>query len=103
MKYAAINRATSGELVAAVTGKRIRVLSYLFSVATTTTVRFDSAATPLTGAMTATAGNAFPSPSPINLPGGSVGQMQTEPGEALNVTLGAGVQISGHLVYEEVR
>lgn len=103
MKYAVINRNTSGELVAAVTGKRIRVLSYLFSMAVATTVRFDSATTALTGAMTTIAGQPFVSPSPINLPGGSVGQFQTEPGEALNVTLGAGQQISGHLVYEEVR
>lgn len=103
MKFAVINRATSGELIAAVAGKRIRVLAYLFSVATTTTVRFDSAATALTGAMTANAGVPFHAAIGQQSVQGAMGILQTEPGEALNVTLGAGVQISGHIVYEEVQ
>lgn len=103
MKFAVIDRATSGEIVAAVSGKRIRVLSYLFSVATTTTVRFDSASTALTGAMTANAGVPFNAPQGPNTQQGAMGVLQTERGEAFNVTLGAAVQISGHLLYEETQ
>ena len=102
MKFEVINRASSGEVVAAVAGKRIRVLSYLFSAAALVTVRWDSATTPLSGAMSAAAGTPFSAPQGPISAGGTMGIMQTERGEALNLTLGGAVQVSGHLVYEEV-
>lgn len=98
MPNVVISKATSGsgELVAAVTGKRIRVHGYVYETTTAVTVTFLTAATGLTGAM----------------PGGSNtvvasgwnpdGWFETAVSEALNISLGGNVQVSGHLYYSIV-
>lgn len=95
VKRVAVSRATTGELIAAVTGKAIRVVGGCLFVASSVTVRLDSASTGLTGAMSMIVG------VPLRL-ANDVGEIQTVAGEALNVTLGTGVQISGWLLYQEI-
>jgi hypothetical protein len=82
-------------LVAAVAGKRIRVLAlYLMSVGSVL-VRFESATggTALTGQMT-TAANVN-----ISMPYNPAGWFQTIAGELLNLELSAAVSVDGCLVY----
>lgn len=88
-----VDRATSGELIALVAGAPLRVYALTLSVATTTTVKFQSGSTDLTGAMTLNAG------VPLVLPFNRMGWLETASGEALNVALGAGVQVSGTITY----
>lgn len=96
--YAVISGATNGNntLVAAITSRRIRVLSLFLMSAGTVTLTFQSAAagTALSGAIALTAQSGF------TLPYNPVGWFQTVAGELLNMALGAGVQVSGVLVYQ---
>jgi len=100
VKYAIIDAATSGDntIVTAVTGKRIRVLSYVLVSAGTVTARFESGAggTALTGQMT-TAAN-----SVISAPYNPHGHFQTAEGALLNLELSGAVSVDGHITYEEV-
>ena len=96
-KQAIFNLGTSGELVAAVEGKKIRVLGFFFVCTGAVTVVFKSATTALTGVMSFGA-NAVAS--------AQAGRNESEPflfetvaGEALNVTLGGSVQVSGTINY----
>lgn len=101
MKYAVIDLAASGTVVAAVTGKRIRVVSYVLSAAGAVAITWKSGTTALSGAMTLATGIPLCAAPPEALFGGLGGQLQTEPGEALNLTLSGAVQVSGHLIYDE--
>lgn len=101
MKYAVINASASGSntVVAAVTGKRIRVLSYVMIAAGDVTVTWRSASTAISGPMAlATNGGAAPGSGQM-APVGLFGQFQTEAGEALNMNLSAAVAVGGHLTY----
>lgn len=103
MKFAKIDLAASGDLVAAVSGKKIRVLSYLIVSAGSVTAKFQSAAsTDLTGAMSLVVGvpNACDHAPPVH--GMPTGYFETSQGEKLNLVLSSGVQVSGHLTYVEV-
>lgn len=97
-KRAIIDGATSGDntLVAAVTGKRIRVLA-LFSIMTGTavTIRFESGAggTALTGQMQPTQGGGFV------LPYNPLGWFETAAGELLNMELSGAQSVDGVLNY----
>lgn len=101
VKRAAIDGATNGDntLVAAVAGKKIRVLA-LFAIMTGTsvTIRFESGAggTALTGQMTPTQGGGFV------LPYCPVGWFETTAGALLNMELGGAQSVDGVLVYTEV-
>lgn len=97
IKQAKISLAASGDLVAAVAGKSIRVLAYSIVAAGAVTAKFQSGgATDLTGAMSMITG------TPL-APGESLaGHFQTVAGEKLNLVLGSSVQVSGHLTYQEV-
>lgn len=97
-KYALIDANSSGntQIVAAVSGKRIRVVAYAVVASGTVNVRFRSgSSTNLTGVMRLVeAGgiaHAFEG-----------GLFQTDVGEALNINLSANVQVGGYLVYEEI-
>lgn len=98
VKFAAISASTSGDntLVAAVTGKKIRVLNYVLVVASSVIARFESSAggTALSGQMTLAAGVASAY--------APTGVLETAEGELLNLELGGAVQVSGHLSYIEV-
>lgn len=99
-KFAIIDAATSGDntLVAAVAGKKIRVLALVLISAGTVTARFESGAggTALSGQMTLAVNTGF------TLPFNPVGWMQTADGTLLNLELSAAVSVDGVLVYIEV-
>lgn len=100
VKFAAISGATSGNntVVAAVSGKKIRVLSYVLNSVTAVAVRFESDAdgTALTGVMSLGATSVLASGfNPF-------GHFETVAGELLNMELGGAVQVSGHLTYVEI-
>lgn len=95
---AVIDGATSGDntLVAAVTGKKIRVLSLLaIMTGTAVTIRFESAAggTALTGQMQPAAGGGF------CLPHNPYGWFETISGELLNMELSGAQSVDGVLTY----
>jgi hypothetical protein len=100
VKRAAIDGATSGNntLVAAVTGKKIRVLAlFVTMTGTAVTIRFEDGAggTALTGQMGPTAGQT------IVLPFNPVGWFETSDATLLNMELSGGQSVDGSLVYIE--
>ena len=99
VKYAFLDATDSGdtELVAAVTGKKIRVLRCIFIATTAVTAKLRSATTPITAGfpLGATAGFVMSSDD-------SYGWCETVAGQALNVNLGAAVATGVNVVYEEV-
>jgi len=100
VKRAAIDAATSGNntLVAAVSGKKIRVLA-LFATMTgsAVTIRFEDGAggTALTGQMGPTSGQT------IVLPFNPVGWFETSAATLLNMELSGAQSVDGVLVYIE--
>lgn len=104
MKFAAINASASGSnaIVAAVTGKRIRVVSYVIVAAGAVTATWQSASTALSGPMSLASSGGASASVGILAPGGAYGLFQTEAGEALNLSLGGAVTVAGHLCYIEV-
>jgi len=107
IKYAKIDCASAAAagntLVAAVTGKKIRVLGLFVVLAEATTVKFYSGAantgTALTGAISVddTSGFVLPKSDSPN-----IGYLETVAGEALTLLLGAAKQASGAMTYCEV-
>ncbi len=97
-KFAKIDLAATGTLVAAVAGKKIRVLALQMAAAGAVTVQAKSAAggTALTGAISLATGVAHV------LPFNPVGWFETVAAELLELALGGAVQVSGSLVYVEV-
>lgn len=98
-KFAVIAASSSGDntLIAAVTGKKIRVVEYMLVAAGTVSVKFRSGATPdLTGAMPMVANS--------SLVGGycPVGMFETVAGLPLTLNLSGAVAVTGHLTYIEV-
>jgi hypothetical protein len=100
VKFAKIDTATSGNntIVAAVSGRKIRVVAACVHAAGNVTVKFQSGAsgTDLTGAMTVTA------TGPIQLMYCQFGHFETAAGSLLNMVLGGVVQVSGWVAYVEV-
>lgn len=100
IKYAVIDHAVSGNnmLVTAVTGKKIRVLSYAFIVAAAVTVRFESGAdgTALTGQMQ------FAANGGISCPFNEAGWFETGVSALLNLELSGAISVDGHLSYIEI-
>jgi hypothetical protein len=99
-KYAPIDVATSGNntLVAAVSGKRIRVLAAILISAGSVNVRFESGAdgAALSGQMALTANSGF------TMPYNPAGWFESVAGALLNLELSAAVSVDGFLVYAEV-
>lgn len=100
-KFAKIDAASSGDntIVAAVTGKKIRVIKYSLVCAGAVTVTFASAAgtgTKLTGTMS------FAANGGIADGFCPAGHFETAAGALLNMSLGGAVQVSGSLTYIEV-
>lgn len=94
IKRAKVDLAASGDLIAAVSGKKIRVLALAVKFATSTTLKLQSGgSTDLTGAMTGTDFAWGWNPA---------GWVQTASGEKLNAVMGSSVQLSGTIVYVEV-
>lgn len=98
LKYAVVNVSSSGAntVVAAVTGKRIKVFSYVLVATTAVTVEW----------RTATTSAGLMAPMPLGANGGisaigtpEVPLFQTVAGELLGLQLGGAVQVSGHIGY----
>jgi len=97
VKFVAIDEASSGASaqIAAVTGKRIRVMSFFMVAAGAVGVKFQSATTDLTGVMSLAANGGISTTSHSGL-------FETAAGEALNINLSAAVQVSGSMAYVEL-
>ena len=95
---AVIDYSTSGDktVVAAVVGKAIMVLQYELTVGGDVTLTWKSASTKISGGMPYKEGGGISSPF---IP---IGIRQTAAGEALVLTISAGVQVGGSLKYVEV-
>lgn len=98
----AIAASSSGanELVAAVAGRRIRVIAYKLSFSGSVNAKFQSGSTDLTGLIYGVAAKDSDS---VNLPqpvAGPLPQFATAPGEALNLNLSAGTAVGGYVVYD---
>lgn len=96
-QFAAIDAATSGDntIVAAVSGKKIRVLGFFLVSGGTVTARFESDAggDALTGQMTLAVNvEVAPGYNPA-------GWFETNAGELLNLELSGAVSVDGALVY----
>lgn len=100
VKQAVIDAATSGNntLVAAVTGKRIRVISFFFIVAGAVTVRFESG----TDGVKRTGVMSFAANGGIAVAPNYDGWFETAASTLLNMELGGAVQVSGALTYQEI-
>ena len=102
MKFAAISASSSGDntVVAAVTGKKIRVLNYTAIAAGSVSITWKSgASTSLSGAMPLAAnGGAAPSAG-AQTPIGQIPLFETAQGEALVLGLSGAVLVAGHLTY----
>lgn len=98
LKYAVIDTATLGDntIVAAVTGKRLIVLTYTIVTGGAVALRWKSAANSLSGAMSFAANGGVAPAGTVEAP-----LLQTNPGEALVLNLGAAIQTSGHITYIE--
>ena len=97
VKQAVINEngIATHEIVAAVADKSIRIIALMFTVAGPVNITFQSAATPLTGAMEFADSGGLTHES-------QDGIMWTQPGEAFNLAADAAVLISGVVTYIEV-
>jgi hypothetical protein len=99
VKFAVIDDASSGDntIVAGVTDKKIRVLSYTLVSSGTVTARFESGAsgTAKTGQMNLVANSVVSAAS-------SDGLFETAASALLNLELSSGVSVDGHLSYIEV-
>ena len=97
-KFDKIDAATSGDntIIAAVAGKKIRVLQYTLVCVAATDITWKSGATARSGVMS------IASNSGISTPYSSDGLLETAVGEALNLNLSAANQTSGTIVYCEV-
>lgn len=98
IKFVAIAASASGDnaLVAAITGKRIRVHGFTLSFAGTANAKFQSAASDLTGLYYGVAN------TQVQASYSEEGLFQTAVGEALELNLSAAIAVGGHLVYSEV-
>lgn len=98
-KFAVISESSSGnnEVVAAVSGKKIRVLQWIVSASAAVNFKWRTASTDITGLFYASAAGAGA--------GGAfcpVGHFETADDEALNLNLSGAVAVGGSVVYVEI-
>lgn len=104
MIYAKVDVSTSGDstIVAAVPERKIRVITYVLASDTNTKIKFKSESTDLTGPMSLGAySNIFNGNTDL-MPGGLIGVMETQPGEALILNSTVAAAVGGHIVYKEI-
>lgn len=95
VKKALISLAATGDVVAAVTGKKIRVVEFCIVAAGAVTANFESGTTDITGVMSLITGVPVFGNTPF-------GCFETAAGAALRLTLGGSVQVSGWVNYQEL-
>lgn len=101
IKFAVIAAASSGDntVVAAVTGKRIHVLSYVIVAAAAVSVKWKSGASVDESGVMALAANGG-----VVVPAIAPGQgewLVTDPGQALVLNLSGAISVGGHISYFE--
>lgn len=100
VQFLAVDVAASGDntLVAAVTGKKIRVVAFVLVAAGTVTARFESGAggTALTGQMSMAVN------TQISAPYNPAGWFETAAAALLNLELSGAVSVDGFLAYVTV-
>ena len=101
VKYKAVNISSSGAnaLIAAVTGKKIRVLALQAQAITAVSFNLESATTDISGVMALGAAGIGGVTLPMSFP---YGWCETAEGVALNGTLSSGVAVGVTIVYVEV-
>jgi hypothetical protein len=105
MKFAVISASSSGDnaIVAAVTGKKIRVTSYVLSFSGSVNAKWRSGTTDLSGLLYGAAAAVVEcGPTDSDLRGQRPGHLETARGEALNLNLSGATAVGGHLTYEEI-
>jgi hypothetical protein len=104
MNYAKVDVSTSGDstIVAAVPERKIRVITYVLASDTNTKIKFKSASNDLTGPMAIGAYSNIYNGNTDLMPGGLIGVLETEPGEALVLNSTVAAAIGGHIVYKEI-
>ena len=97
VQYAPINATTSGDtqIVAGVSGKRIRVIAYAVIANATVSIKFRSGTTDITGSMRIVEGGGIAHAY-------DGGLFQTAVGQPLNINLSANATVGGYVVYREV-
>lgn len=99
-KFAAIAASSSGDntLVAAVSAKKIRVLSYTLVAAGAVTCRFEDGA----GGTAKSGQMSLPANGILSVQFSAVGHFETTANTLLNLELGGAVSVAGHVCYVEV-
>jgi len=97
VQYATISATTSGDtqIVAAVSGKRIRVIAYAVVASATVNIKFRSGTTDITGSMRVVESGGIAHAY-------DGGLFQTAVGQALNINLSANATVGGYVVYREI-
>jgi hypothetical protein len=97
MPNAVVSAASSGAnvVIAAVTGKRIKVIAYVLKTKAAVDVKWQSAATDVTGLMGLNSTDSGIVVPPSELSGWWTGGV----GEALNLNLSGAVAVGGHVTY----
>lgn len=95
MNHVKISTSSSGntELIAAVTGRKIRVISYVIVCNAAVNVKFQSGSTDITGLLYFAANGG----AACTVEG--LGCFQTAAGEALNINLSGAIAVGGHITY----
>lgn len=105
MKHAVISASSNGNntVVAAVTGKRIRVLGYVLSFSGTVNAKWNDGVNDLSGLLYGLAGGSVVAPAVPPVVGAQPGWLTTSAqGAALILVLSAGVAVGGHVLYDLV-
>jgi hypothetical protein len=97
-KFATIDEASSGDnqVVAAVAGKKIRVLSYVIVSSAANTCTWRDGTSPISGGMSLAANGG------VSAPYNPLGHFETTANTTLNLNLSAAQSVDGHLTYIEV-
>lgn len=93
-KFASVSLTATGDLVTAVTGKKIRVLGYALVCSAALTINFESGTTDLTGAMEIAANGGVSYAGGLDAPA-----FETAAGSKLALTISGTGNVRGHLVY----
>lgn len=93
-KFATISLTATGDLVAAVTDKKIRVISYAFVTSAALTINFESGTTDITGPMEVAANGGVSYSGGVDAPA-----FETAAGTKLAMTISGTGNVRGHLCY----
>lgn len=96
IQFAVFNKTATGDLVSAITSKKIRVIAYAFVASAAFTVTFTSGTGPtsITGPMSVAANGGVSYTGGIDAPA-----FETASGEKLAVTLSGTGTVAGHIAY----